>query len=100
MGQIAEKLYTAEEFYAFVQQNPDKFYELIEGVIYEMPPASSVSSIIAATLVRLIWVVYPETRTVDVHSADGTHILTESDFLDGEDVLPGFKIAINAIFPE
>ena len=49
--------------------------------------------------VRLVWVVHPDTRTVDVHRADrdaGT--LGEEDSLDGMDVLPGFSCPVKAVF--
>ena len=49
--------------------------------------------------VRLVWVVHPETRTVDVHRADhATATLGEDDALDGMDVLPGFSCAVKAVF--
>ena len=49
--------------------------------------------------VRLVWVVRPETRTVDVYQADGgTSTLGEEDSLDGMDVLPGFVCPVNAVF--
>ena len=49
--------------------------------------------------VRLVWVVYPETRTVDVHRADhDAATLGEDDALDGLDVLPGFSCAVKAVF--
>ena len=50
--------------------------------------------------VRLIWVVYPETRTVSVHRADDTGLtLVEDRNLDGEDVLPGFAVRVGDLFP-
>ena len=49
--------------------------------------------------VRLVWVVHPETRTVDVHRADrDAATLGEADALDGMDVLPGFSCAVKAVF--
>ena len=49
--------------------------------------------------VRLVWVVHPETRTVDVHRADHeAATLGEDDALDGMDVLPGFSCAVQAVF--
>ena len=49
--------------------------------------------------VRLVWVVYPETRTVDVHRPDrDAATLGEDDSLDGLDVLPGFSCAVKAVF--
>ena len=49
--------------------------------------------------VRLVWVVHPATRTVDVHSAGGAVItLAENEALDGLDVLPGFSCTVTAVF--
>ena len=49
--------------------------------------------------VRLVWVVHPDTRTLDVHRA-GRAIATlgEGDAIDGEDVLPGFSCPVSAVF--
>ena len=48
---------------------------------------------------RLVWLVYPETRTVVVQTADGATTLSETDTLSGGDVLPGFNIPVSDIFP-
>ena len=49
--------------------------------------------------VRLVWAVYPDTRTIDVHRPDAPVVtLTEADTLDGGDVLPGFTCAVSAVF--
>ena len=49
--------------------------------------------------VRLVWVVQPESRTVDVYRNDAAvAALGEDDALDGMDVLPGFTCAVSAIF--
>ena len=48
---------------------------------------------------RLVWLVYPETRSVVVQTADGATTLSETDTLSGGDVLPGFNIPISDIFP-
>ncbi len=49
--------------------------------------------------VRLVWVAYPDTRSVDVHSEDGSiATLSESDAIDGGNVLPGFACPVNDIF--
>ena len=41
---------------------------------------------------RLIWLVYPETRTVQAYTAESAIILHESDTLYGGHVLPGFEL--------
>ena len=50
--------------------------------------------------VRLVWVVHPDTRTVDVHR-EGAPVaaLTVKDALDGMDLLPGFSCEVSAVFP-
>lgn len=50
--------------------------------------------------VRLVWVIDPDTRSVDVRRADGSvSQLGEKDELTGEDVLPGFRCAVRDLFP-
>ena len=51
--------------------------------------------------VRLVWVVHPTTRTIDVHRPD-TPVLTLDDTstLDGGDVLPGFTLPVADVFDD
>lgn len=51
--------------------------------------------------VRLIWFIYPKSRTAEVfknNSIEPARILEASESLDGEDVLPGFNVVINELF--
>jgi Uma2 family endonuclease len=49
--------------------------------------------------VRLVWVVHPEVRTVEVHRPQGAGvILHEQDELSSEDVLPGFRCRVADLF--
>ncbi|HZN64398.1 MAG TPA: Uma2 family endonuclease [Tepidisphaeraceae bacterium] len=49
--------------------------------------------------VRLVWVVNPPNRSVRVHRPDGTvGDLRQADELAGEDVVPGFRCAVAALF--
>ena len=49
--------------------------------------------------VRLVWVVQPETRTIDVYRSDEPiATLGDEDSLDGLDVLPGFSCEVSAVF--
>jgi Uma2 family endonuclease len=48
---------------------------------------------------KMVWLVYPSTRLVEVLTAHGEAVLTDKDTLDGGDVLPGFKLAVKDIFP-
>ena len=48
---------------------------------------------------RLVWVVHPDARAVDVHR-EGRPVaaLGENDALDGMDVLPGFSCPVRGVF--
>ena len=49
--------------------------------------------------VRLVWVVYPESRSAMALRSDGSaRLLTENESLDGEDVLPGFHLPLSRLF--
>ena len=51
--------------------------------------------------VRLVWAVYPTTRTVETHPRHGAPTLfTDVDTLDGDDVLPGFTCKVSDIFDD
>lgn len=48
---------------------------------------------------RLIWVVWPDTRSVTTYDARGTiSELQSGDVLDGGDVLPGFAVTVARLF--
>ncbi len=49
--------------------------------------------------VRLVWVVDPETRTIEVHRLNAPMLrLAEDDRLDGGEALPGFSCPVRAVF--
>lgn len=49
--------------------------------------------------VKLIWIINPSSRSVQVFRQNGTTArLVETDHLDGEDLLPGFKCLIASLF--
>jgi Uma2 family endonuclease len=53
---------------------------------------------------RLGWIAYPETRTIEVCTLENgvlkIILLDENEFLDGGDVLPGFKLLVSKVFPK
>jgi Uma2 family endonuclease len=50
---------------------------------------------------RLVWYVDPETRTIDVFTGLGLpRTLSESDTLDGGEMLAGFQLSIRELFAE
>jgi len=49
--------------------------------------------------VRLVWIIYPTTKTIHVFRHDGScAVLTESGNLSGDDVLPGFTCRVADLF--
>ena len=49
--------------------------------------------------VRLVWVLYPTTRTIHIHRIDrSTAVVRSDDELTGEDLLPGFHCRVDANF--
>ena len=49
--------------------------------------------------VRLVWVIDPHAKQVDVHRADGSvQKLYEHEELSGEDVVPGFQLRVAELF--
>lgn len=54
---------------------------------------------------QLVWVIYPEERVADVYSqnADGSLRLQKieaPEYLEGETVLPGFRLLLSSVFPD
>jgi Uma2 family endonuclease len=51
--------------------------------------------------VKLVWILDPQRRTATVHRADGSSRSLEADrgdALDGEDVVPGFRLPLRELF--
>ncbi len=47
---------------------------------------------------QLVWLVHPGKRLIEVHTAAGEYIFTESDTISGDDVLPGFTLPVLDVF--
>jgi Uma2 family endonuclease len=79
--------------------SPDLVVEVISpnDLAYEVN--EKVEQYLAAG-VPLVWVIYPNTRTVQVHHKDGRIAdLRQDQTISGEDVLPGFACSISEFFP-
>jgi Uma2 family endonuclease len=51
--------------------------------------------------VALVWVIYPTAKYATVFHPDGSaRFLRETEWLEGEDVLPGFRIALAELFAQ
>lgn len=76
--------------------------DLIAEVVSPYDRAVEVSGKALAWLdagVRLVWVVDPENRTVTVHRPGGTTVLRCRDELSGEDVVAGFVLPLEELWP-
>jgi len=49
--------------------------------------------------VKLVWVVFPKSKTLMVYTSDGVELLKEDQTLPGGDVLPDFVLPVKDIFP-
>lgn len=49
---------------------------------------------------KAVWVIYPESQRVYVHTAKGVHRLSAADTLDGGEALPGFQAMVGEFFEE
>jgi Uma2 family endonuclease len=77
---------------------PDLMFEVVSPSDTAEELDQKVEAFLAAGT-RLVWVVYPETRTIKVFrpGSQATR-LTLADELSGEDVLPGFTCKLAALF--
>ncbi|HYO89877.1 MAG TPA: Uma2 family endonuclease [Candidatus Limnocylindrales bacterium] len=48
---------------------------------------------------RIVWLIFPEERSVEVHQAGMLEILGVNDTVDGGDVLPGLALPVRDLFP-
>jgi len=88
-------------------QDPDKFAPFAPDLAVEVvsptdnaPDIRDKVDLYRTAGTRLVWVVYPSLRKVDVYVPGGTsHQVSEDGVLDGGDVLPGLQINVADLFP-
>lgn len=73
-----------------IKSPDDTITEMRETAVYYLANGS-----------RLVWLVYPNYRLVEVYRSDAdVEILGEADTLSGGDVLPGFTLPVREIFAD
>jgi len=83
-----------------VPQMPDLAVE-VQSPDDSLPKMRAKARYYLANGCKIVWLVLPSKRLVEVYRADETEdILTEADTLDGGDVLPGFILPVKAIFAD
>lgn len=83
-----------------------KVLEIVPDLVVDVASPNDSANVIAEKVreyldagVRLVWVVLPKRRMVQVFTPDRTsRLLYEDDFVDGGDVLPGFQMRVGEIF--
>jgi len=82
----------------FVQVAPDLAIEVLSPSNTEQEIAKKVAEYFAMGT-RLVWIPNPMKRTVTVLAPDSLpHVLAGDEFLDGGDVLPGFRVEVKKLF--
>jgi Uma2 family endonuclease len=84
---------------------PDEYWDIAPDLVVEVPSDNDTRKEIREKVtdylnagVRLVWVVDPQKRTVEVHSARSQRVLKDKDVLTGGNVLPGFRCKVADIF--
>jgi Uma2 family endonuclease len=84
----------------FFQGSPDLVVEILS-------PSNTVEEIHEKIVeyfendTRLVWVIHPDEKYVLVyHSPEPDRLLRSQDFLEGEEVVPGFSMAVADLFEE
>ena len=77
---------------------PDLAVEVVSpGDTYEEVETKTARYLDSGT--SLVWIVRPRQQRVEVHRADGTsQLLSPTETLDGETVVPGFSLSVSRIF--
>lgn len=89
-----------------VPENEAEYPRLAPDLVVEVispsetgPSVEEKTEIYLQAGVRLVWALDPKRRTLRVRRPDGTdRLLGEDDEVDGEDVLPGFRLPVARLF--
>lgn len=99
--------YLSPEQVARLESIPeDQYIDEVPALVAEIISLSETASYIDEKVsdyltggARLVWLLYPKTRTATLFRADGTsNRIVQGGVLDGEDVLPGFMVPLADVF--
>ena len=94
----SERLGTSEAPSGFLERAPDLAVEVVSPSDSAAAVQSKVEDWLGAGT-RLVWVVYPDTRSVTVYrSLNEAEVLSEPDALDGAPVLTDFAVPVSDLF--
>ena len=88
------------------EELPERYLDLAPDLAVEVISPSDSATEVQAKVeswlragVRLVWVVYPSTKSVVVYTGlDHGRVLTEEDDLSGQPALPGFACPVKELF--
>ncbi|HEY3108799.1 MAG TPA: Uma2 family endonuclease [Chloroflexota bacterium] len=96
----ADRALSGPDARGFLPQAPDLAVEIVSPSERPSSTRARVEDYLRAGT-RLVWVIYPTTRSVTVHRLDGSvSELREGGTLSGEEVVPGFACAVADLFAE
>ena len=96
----AERIQARGRVEGYNEGAPDLAVEVLSPGNTKREMAEKVEDYFAAGA-RLVWIVNPKPKTITVYrSLVDTTVLTETDTLDGGEVVPGFQIPVTEIFAE
>ena len=103
----ADVSFIAIERYSLAQASEEGHVSIAPDLAVEVVSPHDLAEKLKAKLedyrragVKLIWVIYPSLRILDIHHPDGTsRRLHEEDEVTAEDVIPGFRCLASAFFP-
>ena len=96
----AGRLPNEKPFRGYSKVAPDLAFEIVSPNDLAEEVNEKVVEFLGAA-VRLVWVVYPASRTVHVFRPNGgAAYLLEADQLSGEDVVPGFSCRVADVFSD
>lgn len=98
VGYISEAIAARQVKGAYISGAPDLAVEVVSDSNTPTELHQRVGAYLAAGT-RIVWVVYPETRTIDIYAPDQDVIrLIGEQVLEGGSVLPGLKSPLTRIF--
>ncbi len=100
--------FEASRLKVYREQNPDeneKPYALIPDIAVEVVSKTDSYTVLSQKVdiylqdgVKIVWVIDPRRRVVEVYQGSRKTTLTENDTLTAGDIIPGLSIAIVSIF--
>lgn len=95
-----ERIPSGHDFRSFFPGAPDIAVEVVSPSESTGDTAQKVA-LYTKSGVPLIWIVYPKHRKITVHRFGEPPVtLGESDTITGEDILPGFSMAVAEVFAD